>query len=117
MMYRIGISDLEVSCIIGCLEEERKKERKIFLDIAYKIKQQKMEDHVDSSVDYEKVCNTAIQIAKEGKFHLLETLAKKIAEEVLQKFLLVLEVSVKVKKPKALQQAEFCYVECELKRI
>jgi len=114
-MYRIGISDLEVSCIIGCLDEERKNERKIFLDIAYKIKQQKMEDHVASSVDYERVCDMAIQIAKEGKFHLLETLAKKIAEEILHKFSLIYEVYVKVKKPKALQHSDFCFVECELK--
>jgi 7,8-dihydroneopterin aldolase/epimerase/oxygenase len=118
MSFIIGVSGLEVSCIIGCLEDERHKERTILLDIQIKAtpKSKKFLDDVSQSVDYEKVASLATHIAKKGKFKLLESLAKEIVDKILDEFHLVDEVYVKVVKPKAISQSDYCFVEYESKR-
>lgn len=43
-------------------------------------------DRLQDSIDYVAVCNLIVSIGSEGKFNLLETLAERMAQEVLNRY-------------------------------
>lgn len=113
----IGISRIGIVCIVGCNDVERHTPQQIFVDVRLKTAfQENHLDQISSTIDYEKVADTIIRIAVNGKFFLIETVAKAIVDGLLLSFGAVDEVWVKVEKPHALSVSESCYAECEQKR-
>ena len=55
-------------------------------------------DSLTQTVDYEKVYKFMYQLALEQKYYLIESLATKIADELLKKFLQIQKVAVRVRK-------------------
>ena len=55
-------------------------------------------DSLNQTVDYEKVYKFMYQLALEQKYYLVESLATKIAEELLMKFSQIQKVAVRIRK-------------------
>jgi dihydroneopterin aldolase len=55
-------------------------------------------DSLNQTVDYEKVYKFMYQLALGQKYYLIEALAAKIADELLNKFLQIQKVAVRVRK-------------------
>ena len=106
----IHIHQLKVVCIVGCLPEERVQAQELFFDISYSVDAPK-HDHIEAAVDYTKVAELVEKRAVEGKFQLLEHVAKSISEAILEQFLAIHSVCIKVIKPKALAAAHSSSVE------
>jgi dihydroneopterin aldolase len=55
-------------------------------------------DNLKVTIDYHKVYAFLYHLALEQKYHLIETLATRIADELLKKFELIEKVAVRVRK-------------------
>ncbi len=55
-------------------------------------------DSLKQTVDYDKVYKFMYQLALEQKHYLIETLATKIADELLKKFILIERVVIRIRK-------------------
>ena len=114
-MITIGISKLQIDCIIGCFAEERLQRRSITIDLTLKTIFQN-EDKLGATVDYSKVAELIEQLAHSREFHLLESLAMLICSEIFKQFLAVQEIWLHIAKPKALLLCDEAFVEIERKR-
>lgn len=105
---KITLKDIEIQAVIGTQDHERNGDQRIFVDIEfeYDASQATAEDKLEHAVDYSEIMSKGINIAKHGKFYLLETLAVKIIEMV-NSYPQISSASVEVRKPKALKNAGF----------
>jgi len=56
------------------------------------------EDNLDQTIDYHKVYSFMYQLALGQKYYLIESLAAKIADDLLQKFERIKKVAVRIRK-------------------
>lgn len=71
-------------------------------------------DRLSETVNYEKVYSFINDIINSAKFNLIETVAKKIADRIMEEYALVRAVSVRVRKPGAPVRGVIDYVEVEV---
>ena len=71
---------------------------------------------MNKSVSYADVYEVAKEITEKRRFNLIEALAENIAKEVLEKFNLINEVMVRVKKPEAPVNGIYDYFGVEIRR-
>ena len=74
-------------------------------------------DHLDDTVNYERVYDCIRILVMEKKHLLLESLANAIGKGILEDFSKVQSVTVRVRKPSAPVKGVIDYVEVELKDI
>ena len=98
-MDRILIDDLRVMTVIGALPHEREIAQPIRIDlsIGVDLHEAGRSDELNATVHYGLVCERITEMARESKDILLERLAAKVADVVLE-FDLVDEVEVKITK-------------------
>jgi dihydroneopterin aldolase/2-amino-4-hydroxy-6-hydroxymethyldihydropteridine diphosphokinase len=96
---RILIDDLRVLTIIGALPHEREiaQPLRIDLSIGLDLRNAGRSDELNDTVNYGLVCERVVEMARDSKDILLERLAAKVADVVLE-FDLVETVDVKVTK-------------------
>lgn len=84
----IFIRELEIETVIGIYDWERKIKQTIVLDLemATDIRKAAASDHIDDTLDYKAVSKRLIDFVNESKFLLVETMAERIAEIVLNEF-------------------------------
>jgi len=84
----IFLSDLRIETVIGIFDWERKiKQTVIFdLEMGADIQKAASTDHIDDTLDYKAVAKRVIQFVEESEFQLVETLAEKVAELILNEF-------------------------------
>ena len=73
-------------------------------------------DDMNKSVSYADVYEVVKEITEKRRFNLIESLAENIAKEVLDKFELINEVMVRVKKPEAPVNGIYDYFGVEIRR-
>lgn len=117
MIGTIGFEQLSIRCIIGCCPEERTQEQVIYVDlkVGFDFTRCSLTDDLKDAVDYVKLAEICTELARNRRYHLQET----FAAEVLQKLLNEFDIPwawIKIKKPKALQSAEYATVELKLDR-
>jgi dihydroneopterin aldolase len=112
---RVGIKDLQVLCIIGCLPEERENPQVLLTDLSLELPPPS-KDALSETVDYTKVAKLIEDTARQGRFFLLETLASEIAKNLLNQFLQITSLKITIKKPKAIKNAAYSFVELEYGR-
>ncbi len=114
---RVGIKNLTVSGFFGVYAAELEKKQNVFIDVSVvgDIEKSIAEDDINIAIDYESIKNVCQKLAGQKKYNLIETYAKEILDEL---FLLfdISEASVLVKKPKALSEADFTFVELSKKK-
>ena len=101
---RIFLHGLEVACIIGFIEWERRTQQTIVLDIEMPVDcaRAAASDDVADTLDYKKVAKRLIAFVSESEFKLVETLAHRAALLILSEFG-VEWVRLSVNKPGAIR--------------
>lgn len=110
----IGIHGHKIDCIIGVYPHEHIQPQTIYVDLKVKANFSDCcaSDDVDHTVNYELLAQTCTEVAQARRFKLLET----FAAEALSAVFAHTDVSwawICVRKPGALQTADYCSVELE----
>jgi len=102
----IYLNGLEIETVIGIFDWERRIKQIIRLDLemAVDIRQAAMTDNIDDTLNYKSVAKRLIQFVGESEFQLVETLAEKVAEILLNEFEIPW-VRIKLNKPGAIRYA------------
>jgi 7,8-dihydroneopterin aldolase/epimerase/oxygenase len=101
---RIFLHGLEVECIIGFIEWERRTKQTIVLDVEMPVDcaRAAASDDVADTLDYKKVAKRLIAFASGSQFKLVETMAHRAAMLILAEFG-VEWVRLSVNKPGAIR--------------
>lgn len=84
----IFIRDLRIDTVIGIYEWERSIRQTVSLDLemATDIRKAAATDHIDDTLNYKEVAKRVIAFVEQSSFQLVETMAERIAELVLEEF-------------------------------
>ncbi len=84
----IYLKDLRINTVIGVYDWERKIKQIVILDLemATDIGKAAKSDNIEDTLDYKSVAKRIIGFVEESQFNLVETLAERIAEIVLNEF-------------------------------
>jgi 2-amino-4-hydroxy-6-hydroxymethyldihydropteridine diphosphokinase len=103
----IEINGLKISCIIGIFNWERTRKQVVSLDLKFPCDNRKAahRDRIEDTVDYKKIAKFTISFAENSSFQLVETMAEKLAEMLLERFQLP-EIYLSVSKPGAIRGSQ-----------
>ena len=106
-MDTIFLNDLRVETVIGIYEWERRIRQtvSINLEIATDIRRAAASDSIEDTLNYKDVAKRVQQFVADSEFHLVETMAEKIAELALAEFDMPW-IDVRVSKPGAIRGAK-----------
>ncbi len=98
-MEKIIISEIKVFAYHGCLKEEKKIGTNYIADIVLEadLKEAAKKDDIQKTIDYTDVIKVVSQTIKKPQF-LIETVANKIADNLLKKFNSIQKIEVSLKK-------------------
>jgi dihydroneopterin aldolase len=87
-MDKVFIEALEVECVIGIYDWERKIRQPIVLDLemAFDNRKPAASDRIEDTLNYKAVSKRLIAFVEESSFQLVETLAERCAEIVRVEF-------------------------------
>ena len=102
----IFLTDLRIDTIVGIWDWERKIRQTVSIDLEMgaDIRRAAKSDNIEDTLNYKKVAKRVQQFVSESEFQLVETMAEKIAEIIIDEFD-VLWVQVRVNKPGAIRGA------------
>ena len=85
---RIFLHGLEVECIIGFIEWERRTRQTVVIDVEMPVDcaRAAQSDNVAETLDYKKVAKRLIAFVSTSEFKLVETLAHRTAMLILEEF-------------------------------
>ena len=103
MSYDINILGIKTSWKHGIYENEKSSDQKFFVDVKITI-DTFQGDEIYDTINYENVVDDVIGIVKTESFNLIETLSKKITQEIYKKYnsesnVKIFEIIVTVHKP------------------
>ena len=118
MSDRIFIRGVQVHAHHGVFEEEKKLGQRFVFDVDYwlEAKAYARADDYGGAVSYNDVYETLIEVVKGPRFDLIEALAERIAQTILQRFQTINLVRVEVHKPSAPIAGVFSDVGVEITR-
>ena len=104
MSDKVFIEDLRVETVIGIFDWEREIRQTVSLDLEmeFDIRKAAQTDHIDDTLDYKSVAKTLIEFIGKSEFQLVESLAERCAQIVLDKFP-VSRLKLKLSKPGAVR--------------
>lgn len=116
-MDKIFLSALTVECIVGIWEWERRVKQKVIIDLemAADIRRAAASDRIEDTIDYKRVAKRLLAFVGDSQFHLVETLAERIAQVVVTEFG-VEWVKVRLNKQGAIRGARDVGIEIERRR-
>ena len=84
----VYIRELEIKTIIGVFDWEREQRQVVSLDLemATDIRGAAATDSIDKALDYKAVAKRLINFVENSEFFLVETLAERIADMLLEEF-------------------------------
>jgi dihydroneopterin aldolase len=84
----VSIKDLSVRAVIGVHDWEREVEQTLVIsvDMVTDVRKAAASDNLADALDYSAVAGTITAIVRDGKFHLIETAAERVAERLLADF-------------------------------
>jgi dihydroneopterin aldolase len=117
LMDKVFIEALEIECVIGIYDWERKIKQAVVLDIemAFDNRKPAASDDIADTLDYKAVSKRLIQFVSESNFGLVETLAEQCCAIILEEFA-VAQVKLKLSKPGAVRGARAVGVMIERRR-
>ena len=103
----VFVHELKVETIIGIWGWERKIRQTVSIDLEMgaDIRRAAETDSIDDTLNYKAISKRVQQFVADSEFQLVETIAEKIAELVLQEFK-VPWIQVRVSKPGAIRGAK-----------
>jgi dihydroneopterin aldolase len=105
-MDKIFIRGLKTEAIIGIFDWERQIKQTVILDIEMSIDVRKAarSDSIEDTMNYKKVAKRVLTFVEDSAFHLVETLAERIAMLILDEFAIA-EVRIVLSKPGAVRSS------------
>jgi dihydroneopterin aldolase len=96
----IELRELRCSAVVGVLAEERERHQPLVfdLDIERPFAEAAANDDLSATTNYAEVLTLVSRVAVEGRFLLLESLAYRVAEEILKFDGAITSVNVAVRK-------------------
>jgi dihydroneopterin aldolase len=84
----IFLRGLEVECIIGFIDWERRVKQTVVIDLELPVdcRNASVRDEVDDTLDYKKVAKRVIAFIEASEFKLVETAAHRLALTLLEEF-------------------------------
>ena len=84
----IFLRGLEVECIIGFIDWERRVKQTIVIDLELPVdcRNASIRDEVEDTLDYKKVAKRVIAFIEASEFKLVETMAHRLALTLLEEF-------------------------------
>ena len=84
----VSIRDLSVPAVIGVHDWERATEQTLIFSVDFvpetaDVRKAAASDNLADALDYSAVASTITAVVREGKFHLIETAAERVAERLL----------------------------------
>lgn len=112
MTDRIHIRDLALRCVIGVHPDERRARQDVILNVTLEVdgRPAARTDAIADAVDYKAIKLAIVELVEASSFHLLETLAERVAQICLRSPG-VRRVTVTIDKPGALRFARSVAVE------
>jgi len=106
-MDKVVINNLEVEAVIGIFQWEREVRQLISVDIEmdFDNKPAARSDDIEDALNYKLVGKRVTSFIKNSKFKLVETLAEKIAQTILEEFP-ISKIKVSVYKPGAMRGSD-----------
>ena len=103
----VYIRDLQIMTIIGIYDWERETKQIVSIDLemATDIAKASESDDIEDAINYKAVGKRIIKFVEESEYQLVETLAEKVAQIVLNEFA-VKWLRLRVGKPGALRGAK-----------
>ncbi|MCX8514144.1 MAG: 2-amino-4-hydroxy-6-hydroxymethyldihydropteridine diphosphokinase [Pseudomonadota bacterium] len=97
----IQVDGIHVDSIIGCYDYERNNPQPIQINLKVKLYSHNWieQDLLNTTVNYDELIDYTKSVVVNTNFHLLESLAQHITQELLNKFLLIHEVEIWLSKP------------------
>ena len=117
MADKIVIPEIPVWARVGCFDEERRDPQQILVDLelGLDLRPVAAADSINAAIDYVAVRAAVEEIAAEKPYHLIETIAERIASRLVADF--PIETAfVRVKKPSALARFGVAYAAVEIYR-
>ena len=117
MADKIFLENLEARCRIGIFDWERKIKQKIAVDLEFSadIRKAARRDRIEDTRDYKKIAKETLSFISCSHFFLIETLAERLAQNLLKKFALR-QVKIRLSKPGAIRGARNVGIEILRKR-
>ena len=114
---QIHIKNLRLRAIIGIFDWERTHKQDVIINarIDFDGRQVSENDRIESTVDYKMLSKRIISFVEESEFFLLEKLADRILQLIMDDPKVDRAV-VEVDKPQALRFADSVSVQCEAQR-
>jgi 7,8-dihydroneopterin aldolase/epimerase/oxygenase len=114
---RIFLRGLTIECIIGFIEWERRVKQSVVLDIEMPVdcRAAARTDEVADTLDYKRVAKRVIAFVSASQYKLVETLAERVAELILEEFG-VAWVRIALNKPGAIRDSRDVGVMIERRR-
>ena len=103
-MDTLHISALRTMTHIGIHEWEQRILQQLLLDIYITIDTSLCNDQIESTIDYDKICQRVTTFVESNKFNLIETVAEKVVNLIKDEFS-VKELTISVSKPHAIKNA------------
>jgi 7,8-dihydroneopterin aldolase/epimerase/oxygenase len=96
----VSVHDLSVSAVIGVHDWEREiKQTLVFsVEMTADVRRAAASDDLADALDYSAVASAITAVVRDGKFHLIETAAERVAERLLTDFP-VASLRLHVRKP------------------
>jgi len=118
MLGTAGLKGLQVACIVGIYEHERRTTQTVVVDIEldYDFAAAAATDAISNAVDYDQVAAAVTELAEQRQFQLIETMAEEMAGMLLNRLAAVRAVRLEVRKPAAVAAAACSFVRLERKR-
>ena len=115
-MGTVYLRQLPVSCIIGIHPDERVAAQRLLISVELEVDfgRARESDAIEDAVDYTKIADEIAATANAGRFRLIETLAERLADRLLEPG--VEAVAVDIQKPAALAGTREVGVRVERRR-
>ncbi len=119
MIGKILIEDYKIHCIVGAHPHERKTEQELALDlqVEFDMTQCVLSDSIADSINYEDLVSMCRTLAQERQYHLLETFAYEVLNDLFSTFPTLRAAKVRVKKKSALALAAYAIIELERREV
>jgi dihydroneopterin aldolase len=84
----VFLKDLRIETVIGVYDWEREVKQTVILDVdmSADVAKAASSDHIDDALDYKAVAKRLIEFVEKSEFQLVETLAERCAQIVMEEF-------------------------------
>jgi len=119
MIGTVYIQNLNIQCIVGILPHERIQEQTLLLDIEvdYDFEKARKNEQINNAVDYTKIAKSVENLLVSKKYQLIETAVEDIGDLLFEKWPKLKRCSIQIKKPSAIENADFAAVKIVRKKI